>query len=81
MQQCRLNVINTEQGASASLSTLPIEEEDKCLTSKSSGASLISDMGGHYPKHKERGHVGTTLTSNMLLHAVKEGSLHSVTTD
>ena len=38
-------------------------------------------MVGHYPKHQERVHVGTTLTSNMLLHPKKEGSLHSVTTD
>ena len=30
-------------------------------------------MGGHYPKNQERAHVGTTLTSDMLLHAKKEG--------
>ena len=36
-------------------------------------------MGGHYPKHQERVYVGATLTSNMLLQAKKEGSLHSVT--
>ena len=34
-------------------------------------------MGDHYLEHQERVHVGTTFTSNMLLHAEKEGSLHS----
>ena len=38
-------------------------------------------MCGHYLEHQERVHVGTTLTLNMLLHAKKEGSLHSITTD
>ena len=71
-QQCRLNDINTEEGASAWLSTLPIEEEGYI--------SIISDMGCHYPEHQEREHVGTTLTSNILLHAQKEGLLHTVTT-
>ena len=51
------------------------------LTKQGSGISLISDMGGHYPEHQERVHVGTTLISNMVLHAKKEGLLHSVTTD
>ena len=41
----------------------------------------MSDMGGYYPKHKERVRVGTTLLSNMLLHAKKGGLLHSMTTD
>ena len=39
----------------------------------SSGTSLISDMGGHYPEHQKRVDVGTILTSNMLLHAKKTG--------
>ena len=30
-------------------------------------------MGGHYPEHQKRVHVGTILTSNMLLHAKKTG--------
>ena len=38
-------------------------------------------MGCYYPEHQERVHVGTTLTSNMLLHAKKDGLLHCVTTD
>ena len=55
--------------------------KDTCLISKNSGTLLISDMGGYYPEHQERVHVETTLTSNMLLHAKKEGLLHPVTTD
>ena len=38
-------------------------------------------MGGHYPDHQEGVHVATTLTSNILLHAKKEISLHFVITD
>ena len=38
-------------------------------------------MGDHHLKHKGRVLVGETLTSNMLLHAKKEASLHYVTTD
>ena len=38
-------------------------------------------MASHYPEHQQRVNVETTLTSNMLLHAKKEGSLHSVSTD
>ena len=38
-------------------------------------------MSGHYPQHQEGVHVGTALTSNMLLHAKKEVSLHFVITD
>ena len=36
-------------------------------------------MAGHYPEHQGCVHVEATLTSNMLSHAKKEGSLHSVT--
>ena len=63
------------------VSTLPIEDEGYMLNKQEFWASLISDMAGHYPEHQERVHVGTTLTSSMLLHAKKEDSLHSVTTD
>ena len=38
-------------------------------------------MAGHYPKRQELVPVRTTLTSNILLHPKKKGSLHSVTTD
>ena len=51
------------------------------LNKQGSGISLISDMGGHYPEHQEGVHVGTTLISDMLLHAKKEDLLHSVKTD
>ena len=38
-------------------------------------------MAGHYAEHRERVHVGTTLTLNILLHSEKGSSLHSVTAD
>ena len=53
---------------------------DTCSTNKSSGTSSTSDMAGCYLEHQEHVHVGATLTSNMLLHAKKEASLHYATT-
>ena len=34
---------------------------------------LTSDMGGYYLEHQGRVHMGATVTSNILLHAKKEG--------
>ena len=38
-------------------------------------------MDGYYLEHQGYVHVGATLSSNMLLNAKKETSLHYVTTD
>ena len=38
-------------------------------------------MDGYYLQHQGHVHVGATLSSNMLLNAKKETSLHYVTTD
>ena len=80
-QQCRLNDINTEQGASTWLSTLPIEEERYMLNKQEFW--YLANIRYGYPLFRTPSTCtcGNNFNIEQALACKKEGSLHSLKTD